>query len=229
VRTCRNLALALLLAASGFAWTAVEFNPGLTPAAQAQPLRKLIARLRGQTLPDGIVKAEGRTEAKQTDVSAKYAGQLADISVGEGTKVKAGQVIGRVSSPEIEAQLRRAESDLQAAKDALAGAESEIALKQAALKFAKSDFERGQELMKKGFITKQLFEERKRNYDAAEAALKATTANRDQAQASIEAATADRERIEAMIKDLTLISPVSGLVQYQLARKGETVAASIEA
>jgi len=37
-----------------------------------------------------------------------------------------------------------------------------------ALVFAKSDFERGQALMKSGFITKQAFEERLRNYESAE-------------------------------------------------------------
>ena len=50
----------------------------ITPSAQAQGLiRNLIARLRGATLPDGIVKSNGRIEATQVDVSSKYAGRLA--------------------------------------------------------------------------------------------------------------------------------------------------------
>jgi HlyD family secretion protein len=99
-------------------------------------------------LPAGVVKAEGRTEATEVDVSSKYPGQLAEISVDEGSKVILGQVIARVSSPEFEAQLRAAQSDLQSAKHASAAAEADIASRQAALEFAKSDFERGQELMK---------------------------------------------------------------------------------
>jgi HlyD family secretion protein len=118
-----STALALLLGA-GFLMTAggagVTHDHGFVSSAHAQPLRKLIARLRGQTLPDGVVKAEGRTEATQVDVSSKYPGQLAEISVDEGTKVTAGQVIARVSSPEFEAQLRAAQSDLQSAKSAAA-------------------------------------------------------------------------------------------------------------
>ena len=55
---------------------------GFLSSAHAQPLRKLIARLRGQTLPDGIDKAEGRIEATQVDVSSKYPGQLAEVSWG---------------------------------------------------------------------------------------------------------------------------------------------------
>src|SRR5271157_5992592 len=198
---------------------------GFLSSAHAQPLRKLIARLRGQTLPDGIDKAEGRIEATQVDVSSKYPGQLAEIFVEEGTKVAIGQVIGRVSSPEFEAQLRAAQSDLQSAQDGLAGAESEIASRRSALEFAKADFERGEALMKSGFITKQAFEERQRNYKSAEAAVINLTARRDEARDAIKVAEAKVQQIESMIHDLTLVSPRNGQVQFQMARKGETVAA----
>ncbi|MBV9906564.1 MAG: HlyD family efflux transporter periplasmic adaptor subunit, partial [Hyphomicrobiales bacterium] len=223
-----STALAMLLSA-GLAMTvggAGPFHHGAFFApANAQPLRKLIARLRGQTLPDGIVKAEGRTEATQVDVSSKYPGQLAEISVDEGSRVTAGEVIGRVSSPEFEAQLRAAQSDLQSAKDAVVAAEADIASRTAALEFAKSDFERGQELMKTGFITKQVFDERRRNYDGAQAAVQTKTAQRDEARKAIEIAKAKLQQIQAMIDELTLVSPRNGEVQYKLKRAGETVAA----
>jgi HlyD family secretion protein len=223
-----SVAVALLLGAGVFSVTVGDVgktdDSGFVPSAHAQPLRKLIARLRGQKLPVGVVKAEGRLEATQVDVSSKYSGRLAEISVEEGSEVAQGQVIARVSSPEFEAQLRAAQSDLQTAKDGLASAQAEIASRQAALEFAKSDFERGQELMKTGFITKQLFEERQRNYEAADAAVKNMTAQRDEAQKSIQIAEAKVQQIESMIHDLTLVSPRNGRVQYQLLRKGETVA-----
>ena len=69
----RISAVALLLGAGLLASTiedAGKWNyDGFLSSAHAQPLRKLIARLRGQTLPDGIAKAEGRIEATQVDVS----------------------------------------------------------------------------------------------------------------------------------------------------------------
>jgi HlyD family secretion protein len=79
--------------------------------------------------------------------------------------------------------------------------------------------------MKTGFITKQVFEQRKRNYDSATAAVLSFTSQRDQAQSKIKNSEAEVERIEAIIKDLTLVSPRNGRVQYQLARAGEVVAA----
>src|SRR5271166_3469266 len=180
---------------------------GFVTTAHAQPLRKLIARLRGERLPAGITKAEGRIEATEVDVSSKYPGQLAEVLVEEGTNVAIGQVIGRVSSPEFETQLRAAQSDLQSAQDGLAGAESEIASRRSALEFAKADFERGQALMKSGFITKQSFEERQRNYESAEAAVQNMTGRKDQAQSAIKFAEAKVQQIESMIHDLSLVSP----------------------
>ena len=56
-------------------------------------------------MPAGIVKANGLTEAAQVDVSSKYPGRLAEISVKEGAKVAIGQAIARVSSPEGEVTL----------------------------------------------------------------------------------------------------------------------------
>ena len=198
----------------------------LAPQAHAQSIiRNLIARLRGATLPDGVVKSNGRIEATQVDVSSKYAGRLAEVTVEEGSSVTQGQVIARISSPEYEAQLRAAKANVQKANDALAAAEAEITSRQSALEFAKSDFERGQELMKTGFITKQVFEQRKRNYDSAVAAVQSFTSQRDQALSQIANAEAEVDRVQSIIDDLTLVSPRLGRVQYQLARAGEVVAA----
>jgi len=88
--------------------------------AQPQPIRRLIDWLRGLALPAGIVRAEGRIEATQVDVSSKYAGEVVDVAVQEGDKVGVGQVIARLSSPQLEAQLRNAESELRSAKEARA-------------------------------------------------------------------------------------------------------------
>ena len=99
--------------------------------AQPQPIRKLIEWLRSLTLPAGIVRAEGRIEATQVDVSPKYAGEVVDLAVEEGDKVAAGQMIARLRSPEFEAQLQAAQSDLRSAKqaqmqDAIKAAEAKV-------------------------------------------------------------------------------------------------------
>ncbi len=198
----------------------------LSPTAQAKSkIRSLLDRVLGKTMPEGIVRTNGRIEATQVDVSAKYPGRLVDITVEEGSEVKAGQVVGRVSSPEYEAQLRAAQSNVERAKQSMAEAASLIDQRSATLAAAKSDFERGEQLIKNQTITQQTFDQRRRNYEAAQASVQGATAQRDQADAAIKSAQADVERIESILHDLILVSPRTGRVQYQLARNGEVVAA----
>lgn len=196
------------------------------PGAQAQSrIKALIERLRGDTMPEGIVKTNGRIEATQIDVSSKYAGRLAEVKVKEGDEVTAGQVIARIVSPEYEAQLRAAEAQVLRARQSLAEAEALIAQRKSDQILARTDAERGKELVAKGYLSKQVDDQRSAKADAADAALRAAEAQRDQARFAIRASEADAEQIKAILVDLVLVAPRSGRVQYQLARSGEVVAA----
>ena len=219
----------LLIAGSAPLPTAYVHSPAgslLSSTAQAKSrVRSLLDRVLGKKMPDGIVKTNGRIEATQVDVAAKYPGRLVDITVEEGSEVKAGQVVGRISSPEYEAKLRAAQSDVERAKQKMAEAASLIDQRNAALEAAKSDFERGQQLIDKQIITQQTFDQRRRNFEGAQASVVGATAQRDQADAEIKSAQAEVERIESVLHDLVLVSPRTGRVQYQLARNGEVIAA----
>ncbi len=188
-------------------------------------LREIIERFRGRTLPEGIVGSNGRIEATQIDVAAKYAGRLAEVTVQEGDEVEAGQVIARIASPEYEAQLRGAQSQVLRAKKALAEAKAVIVQRTSEATFAATDLERGRQLVDRHILTQQTFDQRLAKADAAKAALAAAEAQREQAEFAIKTADADVERIEAILVDLVLVAPRSGRVQYQLARAGEVVGA----
>ena len=125
--------------------------------AKPEPIEKakkavetLINHLRGRDMPEGIVKTNGRIEATQVDVAAKYAGRLATLTVDEGDEVTAGQVVATISSPETEAQLRAAQAQVLKAKQALAEALALIAQRNSDLTFARTDYERGRLCCKKG-------------------------------------------------------------------------------
>jgi HlyD family secretion protein len=199
---------------------------------QQNPLEKartsvetLINRLRGRDMPEGIVKTNGRIEATEVDVAAKYPGRLATVSVNEGDEVTAGQVVGKISSPETEAQLRGAQAQLLKAKQSVAEAVALIAQRKSDLDFARPDYERGKTLLEHGNIPQQVVDQRRNKLEAAEAGYVAANAQRDQAEAAIKAAEADVERLQAILVDLVLVSPRTGRVQYRLARAGEVVAA----
>ncbi|GGF66952.1 hemolysin secretion protein D [Azorhizobium oxalatiphilum] len=195
------------------------------PAHAQSRLKVLIERLRGDTMPEGIIKTNGRIEATQVDVSSKYAGRLSEVTVKEGDEVTAGQVVARISSPEYEAQLRAAQAQVLKARQALAEAEALIAQRKSDQLLARTDADRGKELVAKGYISKQIDDQRTAKADAADAALKAAEAQRAQAQFAIHASEADAEQVRAILVDLVLVAPRSGRVQYQLARAGEVVSA----
>ena len=206
-------------------------------SAHAQPKQKspidqaraavetLINRLRGRDMPDGIVKSNGRLEATEVDVAAKYPGRLATLTVNEGDEVTAGQVVATISSPETEAQLRGAQAQVLKAKQALAEANATIAQRKSELETARTDYDRGVFLLKSGNITQQILDQRRNRFDSAEAGYVAANAQHDQADSQIQSAVADVERLQSILVDLTLVSPRSGRVQYRLVRAGEVVAA----
>ncbi|WP_407530720.1 HlyD family secretion protein [Methylobacterium oryzisoli] len=195
------------------------------PALARSRLMELIDRLRGATMPEGIAKSNGRIEATQVDVAAKYAGRIATLLVREGDEVTAGQVVATISSPETEAQLRGAQAQVLRAKKSLAEAVALIAQRRSDLTFADADYDRGKELVGKGFMTKQIFDQRKARAEAAKAGLDAAKAQEEQAAFAVQSAEADVQRLQAVLVDLVLRAPRDGRVQYRLAREGEVVGA----
>jgi HlyD family secretion protein len=201
-------------------------------STQKDPLEKartaletLINQLRDRDLPDGITKSNGRIEATEVDVAAKYPGRLATLTVEEGDEVTAGQVVATISSPETEAQLRGAQAEVLKSKQALAEAIAQIAQRKSDLAFAIIEYDRGKKLVASGNIAVEVVDLRRNKFEAAQAAYAAANAQRDQADSAIIAAEAEVERLQSVLTDLTLISPRSGRVQYRLARAGEVVAA----
>ena len=183
----------------------------------------LINRLRGHDMPEGIFKTNGRLEATEVDVAAKYPGRLAAVNVDEGDEVTAGQVVATISSPETEAQLRNAQAQLLKSKQDLAAAVATVAQRKSDVDFTSTDYERGQKLIAKGWITQQGLDLRRNKFESAQAEYEAAEKARAGAEELIKAAQADVERYQAILADLVLVSPRSGRVQYRLARTGEVV------
>jgi HlyD family secretion protein len=218
--------------ALGFSNSGLLIGTAQAEPAQQNPMERartavetLINRLRGRDMPEGIVKSNGRLEATEVDVAAKYPGRLATVTVNEGDEVTAGQVVATISSPETEAQLRGAQAQLLKAKQALAESLALIAQRKSDLDFARPDYERAKALVAHGNIPQQVVDQRRNRLEAAEAGYVAANAQRDQAESAIKAAEANVEQLQSVLVDLTLVSPRSGRVQYRLARAGEVVAA----
>src|SRR5688572_19775272 len=64
-------------------------------------------------LPTGFAGGNGRLEAKQIYISAKYPGRIKEVLVDEGDTVDAGQVVARMDTASLEAQLRAKQAQIQ--------------------------------------------------------------------------------------------------------------------
>ena len=64
-------------------------------------------------LPDGFAAGNSRIEATAVDIATKNGGRIAKIAVAEGEWVKAGQLLAKMDTEELEADLNVAEANLR--------------------------------------------------------------------------------------------------------------------
>lgn len=173
--------------------------------------------------PAGFAKANGRLEARQIDIIARYPGRLIEIAVEEGDAIAAGDVIARLDTRELEAALRAAEARILRARQQRAVGDASIAQQSSALRLATLEFDRAETLHHRGFAPEQFLDQRRAAQQSAAAGLRAAQSARSAAGADIAAAEAEADRITEQIREATLLAPRPGRVLYRLAEPGELI------
>lgn len=197
------VALALLLVAGGVGRAVMARKSAQASAAaapKAAPVLELAAADVVPAVPRELSSALEITGAikavNSAVVKAKVAAELQSLSVREGDRVVAGQVLGRLDATEFEWRLRQAQEQAAQAK--------------AQLDIADRALENNRALVDQGFISKNALDTSVSNAAAARAALQA-------GRAATELALKSRN-------DTVLRAPIAGLVSQRLAQPGERVA-----
>ncbi|PXW52436.1 HlyD family secretion protein [Chelatococcus asaccharovorans] len=188
-------------------------------------LQGLWDKLSGKRLPADIVMTNGRLEAEQVLVAAKFAGRVVEVLVEEGQVVDKGAVVARMDTAELDAQLAGVEAQVRRAEKSAAEAEAAIAQRESELVLARQEYERALTLSQRGYGTVQQVDQRRSQMNAMDAARRAAVASLDQAEAAADAARADVARIRSLLDDAVLTAPRRGRVEYKLVQSGEVVAA----
>jgi len=203
------------------------------------------------SLPEGFAASNGRIEAVEIDVATKTPGRLEELLVQEGDFIEAGQVLARMDTDVLEAQLREAEAELRRAKTSVETAKSSVAQRQAEkaaaqavvrqrqaeLEVARKTLERLEKLRAGNVTTEQELDQARANFYGAEATARAAEANVAGADAAIataeaevigaearvEAVQAQIDRLKVEIEESTLRSPRDGRVQFRIAYPGEVL------
>jgi RND family efflux transporter MFP subunit len=131
----------------------------------------------------------------QTTVKAKVSGEIRQVAVREGDAVKAGQVIARFDTADLEAKLTDRIGALEASRAQLALAEKTRM--------------QNQQLLKQKFISQNA-------YDSAESNLSVT-------QGTLKSIEAQAQLARNALRDAVVTAPLSGIIAKRHVQPGEKV------
>jgi HlyD family secretion protein len=199
----------------------------------------------------GFASGNGRIEATEIDVATKLAGRIATLAVKEGDFVQAGQTLATMQLKPLEAARDEARARLQQARDAVVGAQAQVAVRESdkvaaqaqvmqresELDAARRRLVRSVTLAHEGASSVQELDDDRARARSISAALTAAKAQVNAAEAAIAAARAQVvgsrsavvaveagiARIEVDIADSALVAPRAGRVQYLVAQSGEVL------
>ena len=169
-------------------------------------------------LPAGIVSANGRIEAKLSDASAKEPLRVKEVLVDEGDLVKPGQVLVRLDTVTIEAEMAKNEAavagareEFTAAKAAIATANADIAAahadiaaasaateqQQSEIQLAQIEADRQRRMLAENATSQGLFDVRQTALETSKTTLKSIQAQGDAVRARADAAQARADTAQA--------------------------------
>ena len=176
-------------------------------------------------LPAGIALGNGRIEADPIDIATKFAGRIAQLKVDEGDMVSAGQVLALMDTRDLEASLKKAQAQVEQANRAITEAKANVDQYHTQVVLAQQEMERATSLLKSGWITRELFDQRVQQLNGAQANEAAAAARVRVAEHLLEAAQHDVELSKVNIADNTLVAPRDGRIEYRIANIGEVLPA----
>lgn len=187
--------LALTAALAGCGGNDSQAKPKAGPGA---PVPVLVAAVENKTVPLRL-RAVGNVETQSSvAIRSRVDGQIVKVHFRDGQDVTEGQPLFQVDPRPFEAQLRQAEANLLR--------------NQAQLEYARGQETRYQDLLAKGFVSKEAYAQVRATLDSAQAAVAAD-------KAAIESA-------KLQLQYATIRAPISGRAGKVLVTEGNVVRAN---
>ncbi len=189
----------------------------------------------------------GQAEATTVRVSGKVPGRIASYRFNEGDKVKAGDTLVFLETPEVQAKLQQVEAlkaaaEAQHAKAMKGAREQEVTAAyeiwqkaQAGLVIAQKSYDRVRNLYEKGVMSAQKKDEAEANYQAMVATEKAARSQYEMAKegarkedkaaaaALVNQASGAVAEVESYVEEGALVAPIDGEIIERFPEVGELV------
>ena len=186
-RTKRNAFIALVIVAAIVAAGLASRRSNANKLGEEADARSIptVSMLVPSTAAVGALELPARVEPwSRASIYARVSGYLESWNADIGTQVKAGQLLARIETPDLDQQLLQAQAEL-------ASSRSEVAL-------AASTAKRWNSLLEADAVSRQEVDERSGDLAAKQAAVQASQAN--------------VQRIQAMQRYTRLVAPFDGVV-----------------
>ncbi|HEV2102223.1 MAG TPA: efflux RND transporter periplasmic adaptor subunit [Candidatus Acidoferrum sp.] len=205
----------------------------LRPTHEIDP-SKLAAAERGDLAK--VVVATGKIQPlSKVEVKSKASGMVKKLYVDYNDRVKQGQVLCELDKVQLEAVVREALANFQAAqasRDSAAAAmeRNKVDAEGPDVPFLKLSMERAEQMYKDGVMAKSVVEDAQKNYQmalnkqmSAQRNLIVSRAEIAKAEAQVAQAKAALENAQEDLRNSTIVSPIDGLVLSRDVSVGDGV------
>lgn len=172
------------------------------------------------------VELPGQTLAwEQARLFARATGYIAERRVDIGSKVKQGDLLVRISAPDLDQQYSQALAQLALNKAQLLQSKAQVEQNKANLNLAKLTYGRSSQLVKNNYESKQNNDINAANVETQAANLQSAQAGVEVAQANIAAAQANVDRLKELVGFKDVAAPFKGVVTARNIEVGDLVSA----
>ncbi len=197
-------------------------------APVTHPVVTVIHASKGE--PTSQLVLPGNIEPLYTaNLFARVDGYVDRRNVDIGTKVRAGQVLAVISSPEIDQQLSQAKATLAQSQAALLQARAALEQAHANAELARITEERDLPLGEQHAISQQIVDSAVQTHNARVADVAAANANIVAAEASVSANQANVARLQQMQGFERIVAPFDGVITQRNIERGDLVSAAASA
>ena len=174
--------------------------------------------------PTSELQLPGNIEAIQTTpISARTNGYLCRWYADIGDRVKAGQLLAEIDTPEVDQQLQQTRANLAQSYASLSQADANLRLAITNMQYTRVTFERWNYLASQHVVSDQDRDQTLEAYNAAKATVDAQRAGIDVARANISASEANVRQLMALQGYKRVYAPFDGIITARNVEVGSLI------